>query len=85
MNDAVPGAYRRGLSTPEESPHAMHPTWLVWGYIAAFGLEEGEALRALLAQGPLTPALKNLVTDSKASAGSPRTTSSITLQPMWVP
>jgi pimeloyl-ACP methyl ester carboxylesterase len=32
-------------------------------YIAAFGLDEGESLGALLAQGPVTPALKHLFTD----------------------
>jgi pimeloyl-ACP methyl ester carboxylesterase len=34
-------------------------------YIAAFGLDEGESLGALLAQGPVTPALKNVFTDQK--------------------
>jgi pimeloyl-ACP methyl ester carboxylesterase len=34
-------------------------------YIAAFGLDEGESLGALLAQGPVTPALKNLFTDKQ--------------------
>jgi pimeloyl-ACP methyl ester carboxylesterase len=33
-------------------------------YVAAFGLDEGESLQALLAQGPPTPALANLVTDA---------------------
>jgi hypothetical protein len=32
-------------------------------YIAAFGLDEGESLGALLAQGPPTPALANIITD----------------------
>jgi pimeloyl-ACP methyl ester carboxylesterase len=32
-------------------------------YIAAFGLDEGESLGALLAQGPVTPALAHLFTD----------------------
>src|SRR4029077_19447681 len=32
-------------------------------YIAAFGLDQGESLGALLAQGPVTPALAHLVTD----------------------
>jgi pimeloyl-ACP methyl ester carboxylesterase len=32
-------------------------------YIAAFGLDEGESLGALLAQGPTTPALVHLFTD----------------------
>ncbi len=34
-------------------------------YIAAFGLDEGESLGALLAQGPVTPALKHPFTDKK--------------------
>ena len=33
-------------------------------YIAAFGLDQGESLGALLAQGPLTPALVHMFTDS---------------------
>jgi pimeloyl-ACP methyl ester carboxylesterase len=33
-------------------------------YIAAFGLAEGESLAAFLAQGPATPALAHLFTDS---------------------
>src|SRR5207244_11022883 len=34
-------------------------------YIAAFGLDEGETLGALLSQGPVTPALAHLFTDSR--------------------
>jgi pimeloyl-ACP methyl ester carboxylesterase len=34
-------------------------------YIAAFGLDEGEALGALLSQGPTPPALEHLFTDSQ--------------------
>ena len=33
-------------------------------YVAAFGLDEGESLQALLAQGPPTPALAHLFTDA---------------------
>ena len=33
-------------------------------YIAAFGLDEGESLGALLSQGPVTPALAHLFTDT---------------------
>src|SRR5436309_772023 len=33
-------------------------------YIAAFGLDQGESLGALLAQGPVTPALAHLFTDT---------------------
>ena len=34
-------------------------------YIAAFGLDQGESLGALLAQGPVTPALAHLLTDKR--------------------
>ena len=34
-------------------------------YIAAFGLDEGESLGALLSQGPVTPALAHLATDKQ--------------------
>src|SRR5271170_6073493 len=34
-------------------------------YIAAFGIDQGESLGALLAQGPVTPALVHLVTDAQ--------------------
>src|SRR6202166_1050066 len=34
-------------------------------YIAAFGLDQGESLGGLLAQGPVTPALAHLVTDGR--------------------
>ena len=34
-------------------------------YIAAFGLDEGESLGALLAQGPVTPALVHTFTDQR--------------------
>ena len=34
-------------------------------YVAAFGLDEGESLGALLSQGPATPALAHLVTDKQ--------------------
>jgi len=34
-------------------------------YIAAFGLDEAESLGALLSQGPVTPALEHLFTDSR--------------------
>jgi pimeloyl-ACP methyl ester carboxylesterase len=34
-------------------------------YVAAFALDEGESLGALLAQGPVTPALAHLFTDSR--------------------
>ena len=33
-------------------------------YVAAFGLDEGESLGALLAQGPVMPALAHLFTDA---------------------
>src|ERR1700747_3606236 len=34
-------------------------------YIAAFGLDQGESLGGLLAQGPVTPALAHLFTDTR--------------------
>ena len=34
-------------------------------YIAAFGIDEGESLGALLSQGPVTPALADLITDEQ--------------------
>jgi pimeloyl-ACP methyl ester carboxylesterase len=34
-------------------------------YIAAFGLDEGESLGALLSQGPVTPALAHLFSDAR--------------------
>ncbi len=40
-------------------------------YIAAFGLDEGESIGALLQQGPPTPALANLDIDSKGFAWIP--------------
>ena len=35
-------------------------------YVAAFGLDEGESLCALLSQGPVTPALAHLFTDAQS-------------------
>jgi pimeloyl-ACP methyl ester carboxylesterase len=40
-------------------------------YIAAFGLDEGESIGALLAQGPPTPALAHLDIDSEGFAWLP--------------
>jgi pimeloyl-ACP methyl ester carboxylesterase len=37
-------------------------------YIAAFALDEGESLGALLSQGPVTPALAHLFTDARGFA-----------------
>lgn len=34
-------------------------------YIAAFGLDQGESLGALLGQGPVTPALEHMLTDEQ--------------------
>ena len=36
-------------------------------YIAAFGIDEGESLGALLSQGPVTPALVHMITDDQGS------------------
>jgi pimeloyl-ACP methyl ester carboxylesterase len=41
-------------------------------YIAAFGLDEGESIGALLAQGPPTPALAHLDVDSQGFAWLPQ-------------
>jgi pimeloyl-ACP methyl ester carboxylesterase len=40
-------------------------------YIAAFGLDEGESIGALLAQGPPTPALAHLIIDKQGYAWLP--------------
>jgi pimeloyl-ACP methyl ester carboxylesterase len=40
-------------------------------YIAAFGLDEGESIGALLAQGPPTPALAHLIIDKQGFAWLP--------------
>ena len=37
-------------------------------YVAAFGLDQGESLGALLSQGPVTPALVHLFTDARGFA-----------------
>jgi pimeloyl-ACP methyl ester carboxylesterase len=50
-------------------PDAANVAGLV--YIAAFGLDQGESLGALLAQGPPTPALAHLFTDSRGFAWLP--------------
>ena len=49
-------------------------------YIAAFGLDAGESLGGLLAQGPPTPALAHQSSIRRASRGWQRTTLSITSQ-----
>src|SRR5919198_2715659 len=40
-------------------------------YIAAFGLDEGESIGALLSQGPVTPALAHLIIDQQGFAWLP--------------
>jgi pimeloyl-ACP methyl ester carboxylesterase len=47
---------------------AEPPNVLGLVYIAAFGLDEGESLGALLSQGPPTPALAHLFTDTRGFA-----------------
>src|SRR5216683_546420 len=47
-------------------------------YIAAFGLDEGESLGALLSKGPTPPALAHLFTDKQGFGWLPRTITSIT-------
>ena len=44
-------------------PDAPNVAGLV--YIAAFGIDQGESLGALLSQGPVTPALAHLFTDKQ--------------------
>ena len=44
-------------------PDAPNVAGLV--YVAAFGLDQGESLGALLSQGPVTPALAHLFTDTQ--------------------
>ncbi len=41
-------------------------------YVAAFGLDEGETLDALLSQGPPTPALAHLIVDGQGFGWIPR-------------
>jgi pimeloyl-ACP methyl ester carboxylesterase len=50
-------------------PNAPNVVGLV--YIAAFGLDEGETIGALLAQGPPTPAIAHYSTDSRGFAWLP--------------
>ena len=50
-------------------PHAPNVVGLV--YIAAFGLDEGESIGQLLAQGPPTPALAHLDVDAQGFAWLP--------------
>jgi pimeloyl-ACP methyl ester carboxylesterase len=47
-------------------PDAPNVAGLV--YVAAFGLDQGESLGALLSQGPVTPALAHLFTDPRGFA-----------------
>jgi pimeloyl-ACP methyl ester carboxylesterase len=47
------------------------PNVIALVYIAAFGLDEGESIGALLGQGPPTPALANLEIDDKGFAWIP--------------
>jgi pimeloyl-ACP methyl ester carboxylesterase len=47
-------------------PDAANVAGLV--YVAAFGLDQGESLGALLSQGPATPALAHLFTDARGFA-----------------
>jgi pimeloyl-ACP methyl ester carboxylesterase len=47
-------------------PDAPNVAGLV--YIAAFGLDQGESLGALLSQGPPAPALAHLITDTRGAS-----------------
>ena len=51
-------------------------------YIAAFGLDEGESIGALLDQSPGGRPWRTSTSTSRASPGCPRTTSSTTSPPM---
>ncbi len=44
-------------------------------YIAAFGMDQGESLGALLSEGPVTPALVHPSPTPRATPGYPKTTS----------
>jgi len=53
-------------------------------YIAAFGLDEGESLGALLSQGPVAPALAHsFYRPARLQSGCRRRTSSDTSRPTW--
>jgi len=49
-----------------------HPNVAALVYIAAFGLDQGESLGALLGSGPPTPALAHLVVDEQGFGWLPR-------------
>ena len=51
------------------SPQIANVVGLV--YIAAFGLDAGESIGALLSQGPVTPALAHLIIDQQGFAWLP--------------
>ena len=55
---------------------ADHPNVAGLVYIAAFGLDQGESLGAALSQGPVTPALAHMFTDSHGFGWLPEMTSS---------
>ena len=50
-------------------PDGLNVAGLV--YVAAFGLDQGESLGALLSQGPVTPALAHMFTDGRGFAWLP--------------
>jgi pimeloyl-ACP methyl ester carboxylesterase len=57
------------------------PNAIALVYIAAFGLDEGESIGAVLNGGPPSPPLHTSTSTHRASPGSQRTTSSITSPP----
>jgi pimeloyl-ACP methyl ester carboxylesterase len=63
----------QGARRPATCPPAAHrePNAVALVYIAAFGLDEGETIGALLAQGPATPALVHLDIDARGFAWLP--------------
>jgi pimeloyl-ACP methyl ester carboxylesterase len=54
-------------------------------YIAAFGLDAGESIGALLEGPHPAPRWPTSISTRRASHGCPRTTSSITSPPTWIP
>ncbi|MDF3050978.1 MAG: hypothetical protein K0R87_2616 [Pseudonocardia sp.] len=54
-------------------------------YVAAFGLDEGESIGALLEQDRRVPRWRISTSTSTASRGCPSTTSSTTSRPTWTP
>ena len=66
------GGCRPLLRRPDhDRPRHRRPERDGSGYVAAFGLDEGESIGALLAQGPPTPAIAHLDIDEQGYAWLP--------------